>query len=34
VIVGPGAGSKLSEAQKLNIKIISETDWLELIGKT
>jgi DNA ligase (NAD+) len=34
VIAGPGAGSKLSEAQKLNVKIISEADWLELISKT
>ena len=32
VIAGPGAGSKLSEAQKLNIKIISEAEWLDLIG--
>ena len=34
VIAGPGAGSKLSEAQKLNIKIISEADWLDLIGES
>jgi DNA ligase (NAD+) len=34
VIAGPGAGSKLSEAQKLKIKIISEADWLDLIGET
>jgi DNA ligase (NAD+) len=33
VIAGPGAGSKLSEAAKLNIKVISETEWLELIGR-
>jgi DNA ligase (NAD+) len=32
VIAGPGAGSKLTEAQKLNIKIISEAEWLDLIG--
>jgi DNA ligase (NAD+) len=34
VIAGPGAGSKLSEAQQLNIKIISEADWLDLIGES
>jgi DNA ligase (NAD+) len=34
VIAGPGAGSKLSQAQQLNIKIISEADWLDLIGET
>jgi DNA ligase (NAD+) len=33
VIAGPGAGSKLSQAQQLNIKIISEADWLDLIGE-
>jgi DNA ligase (NAD+) len=31
VIAGPGAGSKLSDAEKLNVKIISEAEWLELI---
>jgi DNA ligase (NAD+) len=33
VIAGSGAGSKLSEAEKLNVKIISESEWLELIGQ-
>jgi DNA ligase (NAD+) len=33
VIAGPGAGSKLSEAEKLNVKIISENEWLDLIGQ-
>ena len=33
VIAGPGAGSKLSEAEKLNVKIISELEWLELIAR-
>jgi DNA ligase (NAD+) len=33
VIAGPGAGSKLSEAEKLNVKIISEAEWLELIDR-
>ncbi len=34
VIAGPGAGSKLSEAEKLNVKIISEAQWLELIDES
>ena len=34
VIAGPGAGSKLSEAEKLNVKIISEAEWLELIDQS
>ena len=32
VIAGPGAGSKLADAQKLGVKVISEDDWLKLIG--
>ncbi len=31
VIAGPGAGSKLSEAEKLDVKIISEAEWFKLI---
>jgi DNA ligase (NAD+) len=34
VIAGPGAGSKLSEAEKLNVKIISEAEWFSLIDQT
>ena len=34
VIAGPGAGSKLSDAAKLNVKIISEAEWLELIDQS
>ena len=32
VVAGPGAGSKLNEARSLNVKIISEDEWLALIG--
>ena len=32
VVAGPGAGSKLKEAEKHGVKVISEDDWLKLIG--
>ena len=32
VVAGPGAGSKLAEAEKLGVKVIAEDDWLALIG--
>jgi DNA ligase (NAD+) len=32
VVAGPGAGSKLSDAQKFGVKVISEDEWLSLIG--
>jgi len=32
VVAGPGAGSKLAEAQKHGVKVIDEDDWLKLIG--
>jgi DNA ligase (NAD+) len=31
VVAGPGAGSKLKDAEKLGVKVISEDDWLKLV---
>jgi DNA ligase (NAD+) len=31
VVAGPGAGSKLAEAKKHGVKVITEDDWLKLI---
>jgi len=32
VVTGPGAGSKLAEATKLGVKVLTEDEWLKLIG--
>jgi len=33
LIAGPGAGSKLAEAEKHGVKVLSEDAWLALIGR-
>jgi DNA ligase (NAD+) len=32
VVAGPGAGSKLAEAEKLGVAVLTEDDWAKLIG--
>src|SRR3954447_6319463 len=33
VVAGPGAGSKLAEAKKHGVQVLSEDEWLKLVGK-
>ena len=31
VVAGPGAGSKLTDAQKFGVTVLSEDEWIKLI---
>jgi DNA ligase (NAD+) len=33
VVAGPGAGSKLVDAKRHGVKVISEEEWMRLIGR-
>jgi len=33
VVAGPGAGSKLAEAKKHGVKVLSEDEWFKLVGR-
>ncbi|MGJ5038118.1 NAD-dependent DNA ligase LigA [Bradyrhizobium sp. HKCCYLRH3059] len=33
VVAGPGAGSKLKDAQKHGVQVLTEDEWLQLIGE-
>jgi DNA ligase (NAD+) len=32
VVAGPGAGSKLADAKKYGVKVLTEDEWLQLVG--
>jgi DNA ligase (NAD+) len=32
VVAGPGAGSKLAEAQRHGVTVLTEDEWLKLVG--
>ncbi|MEP7240074.1 MAG: NAD-dependent DNA ligase LigA [Devosia sp.] len=34
LVAGPGAGSKLAEAEKHGVRVVSEDDWLAMVGRS
>jgi len=34
VVAGPGAGSKLAEAKKHGVAVLTEDDWFKLVGRS
>jgi DNA ligase (NAD+) len=32
VVAGPGAGSKLNEANKLGVPVLTEDEWLKMVS--
>ena len=34
LIAGPGAGSKLKDAQKHGVKVLTEDEWFKLVGRS
>lgn len=32
LVAGPGAGSKLAKAEKLDVKVITESEFLAMVG--
>ena len=33
VVAGPGAGSKLKDAEKYGVRVVSEDEWFDLVGR-